>query len=66
MRIKEYTIVTAKTDIGSLVQKFIDQGWQPYGYVFLNRYGLLNQAMVQYETKEVVKKATKKEKPAND
>ncbi len=64
MKIKEYCIVTAKCELPALVNALLNQGWQPYGYVFLDRNGLLKQSMVKYED-EAPKVAPKKTKKAD-
>lgn len=51
MKIKKYKIVYV-----SEVQKYIDNGWQPWGSPVFNSITGIEQAMVKYDPREMVRK----------
>lgn len=49
-KIVDYKHVKGDTDeIERRVIHSMEEGWQPYGYIFSDRVGNLQQAMVRYE-----------------
>lgn len=51
MKIKKYMIAAKpnRITLSEYVENLIDQGWQPYGYPYLDRNDNAMQAMVVYE-----------------
>ncbi len=53
MKIVDYLTVSGSNSkakhLRNNVCSYLDQGWQPYGYPYLDRNGTEKQAMVKYE-----------------